>query len=373
MTIQREKDKCSLIYAAHHHHSLRAAHDETNMTGLTAASSLGDHSPLTTNDTPCAEQALDARGQGLLSGRNETGAGAVDASCKVVSLTSRRRVQSSQCSQGFQHQPVQSRQCAEPTPTFDTPKPALITTLDRVDEVRRIAGEPSIVVTGRPHSKRFNPDPLAPSKAANTNAVKPKLSRKARRKAADIPLLLNKTWRDLKRTEKVCLAMAAIEREGGEAISLNFGLQRQLSCQRLQDPRRAFEKALNKQLGVAGLPGLKIVMTLEVTPDGCGSQSRVHAHGAAATVGLTGDQHDRLRTALCNAASIAVGAIGGDRQLVMKPMTCASGWMDYCLDDQAKTRKALGIGNLWVMTRQAQRAAKALHGECTKARTREAA
>lgn len=81
-------------------------------------------------------------------------------------------------------------------------------------------------------------------------------------------------------------------------------------------------------------------MTLEVTPDGCGCQSRVHALGAVATAGLTKDQRDRLRTARCNAASIAVGAIGGDRQLVRKPMTCAAGWMDYCLDNQAKTRKA---------------------------------
>lgn len=336
------------------------------MTGLPAAGSPGDHSPLTTNDTPCAEQAL-------LSGRNEIGTNVEDASCKVVSLTPSRRVLSSQCLQGLQPQAVQSRQCAEPTPTSDLPRPALSTPKDGVDQVKHIAGEPSIVAPGRTRSARFNPTPHAPSNAANTDTVRPELSRKARRKAADIPALFKKKWRNLRRTEKASLAMEAIKRDGGEAVSLNFGIPRQLSTQRLQDPRRVFEKALSKQLGLAGLTSLKIVMTLEVTPDDCGSQSRVHAHGAVATGGLTQDQRDRLRTALCKAASIAVGAIGGDRQLVMKPMTCASGWMDYCLKDQAKTKAALGIDNLWVMNRQAHHAAKALHGECWRAGTRDAA
>ncbi|WP_405405042.1 hypothetical protein [Paracoccus sp. Ld10] len=249
----------------------------------------------------------------------------------------------------------------------------LFTSQDGVDEVKHIAGEPSIVAPGQPRSGRFNPTPIAPSKAANTLAVKPEPSRKARRKAADISALYKKTWRNLRRTERVGLAMEAIKRDGGEALSLNFGIPRQLSTQRLQDPRRVFEKALSKQLGLAGLPSLKFVMTLEVTPDGCGTQSRVHTHGAVATAGLTGDQRDRLRAALCKAASVAVGAIGGDRQLVMKPMTCASGWMDYCLKDQAKTKAALGIDNLWVMTRQAHHAAKALHGECRRAGTSNAA
>lgn len=231
----------------------------------------------------------------------------------------------------------------------------------------------SVVLSGRLASPQFLPGSFVSERGANTNAVKPGLVRKARRKSADIPAILEKPWRRLKRPEKVCLAMAVIERERGEAVSLNFGIARQLSCQRLSDPRRAFEKALSKQLGLVGLAGLSTVLTLEVTPKACGTQSRVHAHGAIATAGLTDDQREGLKIALCKAASIAVGAIGGDRQLVMKPMTSASGWMDYCLDDQAKTRKALGIDDLWVMTREAQRAAKALHHECSRVRARQAA
>ncbi len=343
------------------------------MTGSPAAGFAGDQRPLTIGDTSCDEQACDAKGHALLPERSGTRADTADASCKVVSLTSRRGAHSSQCWQGFQTRQDQSRQCAEPTPNSYLPMSILFTSQDGVDEVKHIAGEPSIVAPGQPRSGRFNPTPIAPSKAANTLAVKPEPSRKARRKAADISALYKKTWRNLRRTERVGLAMEAIKRDGGEALSLNFGIPRQLSTQRLQDPRRVFEKALSKQLGLAGLPSLKFVMTLEVTPDGCGTQSRVHTHGAVATAGLTGDQRDRLRAALCKAASVAVGAIGGDRQLVMKPMTCASGWMDYCLKDQAKTKAALGIDNLWVMTRQAHHAAKALHGECRRAGTSNAA
>lgn len=343
------------------------------MTGSPAAGFAGDHSRLTTKNTPSGERARGAKGQAFLPERTETGTDAEDASCKVVSLTSLRRVHSGQCWQGFEPRQDRSRQCADPTPISDLPMSTLRTSQHGVDDVKRIAGEPSIVAPCRPRSGRFNPTTLTPSKAANTHTVEPQRSRKARRKAADIPAHFKKTWRNLRRTEKVGLAMEAIKRHGGEAVSLNFGIPRQLSTQRLRDPRRVFEKALNKQLGLAGLPSLKIVMTLEVTPDGCGTQSRVHAHGAVATEGLTGDQRDRLRTALCKAASIAVGAIGGDRQLLMKPMTCASGWMDYCLEDQAKTKTALGIDNLWVMTRHAQRAAKAFHGECFRVATGNAA
>ena len=115
---------------------------------------------------------------------------------------------------------------------------------------------------------------------------------------------------------------------GHVTVSLNFGVSRQLSCQKVQDPRRVFEKELNRQLNLVGLAGMKLVMTLEVTSHGFGTQSRVHAHGAVETVGLTDDQISAFQAALKKAASIAVGAIGGDRQLVMKPMTSASGWMD---------------------------------------------
>ncbi|WP_111557465.1 hypothetical protein [Paracoccus sediminilitoris] len=208
---------------------------------------------------------------------------------------------------------------------------------------------------------------------ANTNNHGPKQSRKARRTTADIARIISKPWRDLKRSEKVCMAMASMEREGGSTVSLNFGVSRQRSCGRVQDPRRVFEKELNRQLNLVGLAGMKLVMTLEVTPHGSGTQSRVHAHGAVETVGRSEDQISAFQTALKKAASIAVGAIGGDRQLVMKPMSSASGWMDYCVEDQAKTKKALGISNLWVMTRPAQRAAKAFHGEISRPRNVKAA
>lgn len=343
------------------------------MTGTPAAGFAGVHSALADSHVPDIVQALDTRQQTLSPAHDEIGAPSDDLSCKVVSLAPRDRAPSSQRRQGFQAQAVQSPQCAEPTPISQLSGHPVypLRTESSAGMPRKV--KQSVVLLCRLASLQLSPSSVVPQRGANTNAPKPKLFRKARRNSADIPAILTKTWRSLKRPEKVCLVMAAIEREGGEAVSLNFGIPRQLSCQRLKDPRRAFEKALSKQLGLVGLACLNIVMTLEVTPEASGTQSRVHAHGAVATAALTEDQREGLRTALCKAASIAVGAIGGDRQLVMKPMTCASGWMDYCLDDQAKTRKALGIDNLWVMTREAQRAAKTLHAECSRVGARKAA
>lgn len=335
------------------------------MAGSPTARPLGGQSLLPTERVSQSEIHQIMPGRDLPSHLGEGALSENDASRKVVSFQSHHLGHSSQRAQGSQPRSDQARQCAEPTPIQHHASPPPLPLEAGFQQAQYGQRGSPKVVTGQLRPPKFSPTHDVSHAFANTNTINhgPTQSRRVRRKAADISRIIGKPWRDLDRAEKVCMAMASMERQGGYTISLNFGISRQLSCQKLRDPRRIFEKELNRQLNLVGLVGMNLVMTLEVTPHGSRTQSRVHAHGAVETARMSEDQISAFQTALKKAASIAVGAIGGDRQLVMKPMNSAGGWMDYCVEDQAKTKRALGISNLWVMTRPAQQAARAFHDE----------
>lgn len=192
-------------------------------------------------------------------------------------------------------------------------------------------------------------------------------TRKPRLLAAKIKRLMSKQWRDLTKTEKAALSIARIAAVGGMTVNLNFGFRRSTLIEH-HNPRRIFEKHLNKHLNAMGLSGQRFALTLEVTPEDRYGMTRLHVHGAIETAHLSQDERARLEEALCRAASIATGSLGGERQLVMKSFTCPSGWIDYCLKNQRRTKCELQVEDLWILPNAMRRAAKSFHEEANRER-----
>lgn len=211
--------------------------------------------------------------------------------------------------------------------------------------------------TPNKHAKAHQIAGRAPLPHAANLPTTPNKTRKPRRRAADLDHITGKSWRTLTRTEKAAAAIRHVALAGGSAVSLNLGIRREASLLNHEDPRRLFQKHLNKHLVAAGLRGLPFALAFEVTPEASGSV-RLHVHGAIETAHLTRIELDRLHDALRRAASFSSGAIGGERQLDMRPIHDAAGWIDYVIEDQAKTRREMNVDDIWLLSQPMLRRAK---------------
>lgn len=202
-----------------------------------------------------------------------------------------------------------------------------------------------------------------PTSSANTpNAP----VRKPRRKAAQLDeVARKKTWDGTKSKnrkdrindkEKLAAAVWHAAAAGGVAVSLNLGIRREGMLLNHDDPRRRMMQNLHKQLSAVGLSHVPYAMVFEMTPEREGE--RLHLHGVIDTSDL--DQGDRMRLseALCKAASLASGAIGGLRQLEMVDLHNAPGWADYLLKDATRTARELGIEHPFMLNTPMKREAK---------------
>ncbi len=117
-------------------------------------------------------------------------------------------------------------------------------------------------------------------------------------------------------------------------------------------------KNIDKHLRAAGLEHLPLAWLFEVGPDKGGN--RLHLHGVVDPGQLSDPDLCRLEAALIKAAGLATHAIGGDRQLDIRPLYYAAGWVDYLLKSTRRTANLLRLepGDLFVcnhpMIRRAQ-------------------
>jgi len=162
---------------------------------------------------------------------------------------------------------------------------------------------------------------------------------------------------------KFSVAVASVEAVGGHAFSLNLGSRREDMLLSHSDPRRRMSANLNKRLKEAGFPGLPYAFAFDVEPN----SDRVHLHGVIDTRGLSSDDMKRLNHALRRAGSEAYGALGGERQVKLKDVNSAGGWVDYTLRAHRRTEKVLGVENVVFISTTMNRLSKghyeALRGE----------
>ena len=199
-----------------------------------------------------------------------------------------------------------------------------------------------------------------------TNTVTGK-TRKPRRIASQLErVAIKKTWSGTKskgykdrmsEAEKFSAAVWQTAQAGGHAISLNLGIRREAMLCDHDSPRRRMMQNLSRHLRDAGFKDLPYQFVFELNPESQGE--RLHLHGVIDTSGLTPDDLPRLRHALCRAASVASGAIGGERQIKMTPLHDPAGWADYLLEYATRTAREMGIEHPFMhnnpMTRAASR------------------
>lgn len=113
---------------------------------------------------------------------------------------------------------------------------------------------------------------------------------------------------------------------------------------------------LSKHLGDAGFKDLPYQLVFELNPESEGG--RLHLHGVFDTSGLTPDDLPRLSHALCRAASVASGAIGGERQIKMTQLHDPAGWADYLLEYATRTAREMGIEHPFMRNNPMTRAAR---------------
>lgn len=194
----------------------------------------------------------------------------------------------------------------------------------------------------------------------------PAQHRPSRRAAANLnKVALQKTWdgtksnqrRDrLNEAEKFSASVWSTFAAKGSAVSLNRGISRETMLRAHADPKRRMTQNLSKHLSEAGISHLPYAFVFELTPAREGG--RLHLHGVIDTSGLTSAELGCLKVALVRAASVATGAIGGQRQLDLVPLHDPVGWTDYMLKDATRTARELGIDDPFMISKPMRRMAK---------------
>lgn len=192
--------------------------------------------------------------------------------------------------------------------------------------------------------------------------------RKPRRKSAKLDeIARTKSWegtRRLNRTdkldeaEKFAAAVWHTKAAKGLAMSLNLGIRREGMLLYHEDPHRRMMQNLQRHLSASGFKDLPYAAIFEMSPRQDGG--RLHLHGVIDTSGLSRDDLPRLEDALRKAASEAIGALGGERQLELKDLNDAPGWADYMLKSVTHTAQELRIDRekIFMMNQPMRRAAK---------------
>lgn len=135
------------------------------------------------------------------------------------------------------------------------------------------------------------------------------------------------------------------QKQGGYAVTINFGADFEKLLAHQVDPMRTVEKRVNAELGKIDLQHLPMLLVLEAVK----GSGRLHAHGVWISDGVPAKNvHRALR--------YAIGYIeghAGSRQVSSKKITDADGWLKYISEDCGFTSRFLGIRSrdrLWWAT-----------------------
>lgn len=208
-------------------------------------------------------------------------------------------------------------------------------------------------LTPHPHQRsNTKTESAIPSpESAGKHPLRQETTRKPRLKSARLDeIARTKSWdgtRSLNRkdkltdAEKFTAAVWHTKAAKGLAMSLNLGIRREGMLLYHEDPHRRMMQNLHRDLSAAGFKELPYAVVFEIPPEK--DLGRLHLHGVIDTSGLSPDDLPRLEDALRKAASESFGAIGGERQLVLKDLNDAPGWADYILKSVTSTAQELRI------------------------------
>ena len=168
-----------------------------------------------------------------------------------------------------------------------------------------------------------------------------------------------KRWRDLSSQEKMRAATIAAKNLNGHAVTLNLAPDVEEDLRSHPDPIRFLQKRMHKELALAGMQGLPILMALELTRT---PLPRLHLHG----VFVPGEFSVKAIQQVMRKAANYIPGCSGSRQFKSKPLYHADGWSRYMTMDFGFTRKMLQIADsrdLWWISHSMTRLAKDHHGE----------
>ena len=170
---------------------------------------------------------------------------------------------------------------------------------------------------------------------------------------------LMQRWRDLTGREKMRTATTAAMHQRGHAVTLNLAPDVEAYLRSHPDPVRFLQKRMNKELAMAGMKGLPILMALELsrTP-----VPRLHLHG----IFVPGEFLVISIQKVMRKAANCIPGRSGSRQFKSKPLYHADGWTRYITMDFGFTRKKLQIADtrdLWWISHSMTCLAKDHHGE----------
>lgn len=135
-------------------------------------------------------------------------------------------------------------------------------------------------------------------------------------------------WRRLTDLQKFTLAVRAAGALHGLTFNLNLSKSRRAALVKSDDPLRQITKYLNRELKKAELTATPYALTLEISPQG-----RLHIHGVILPYPGTTEP---LKGALMASGGKLPGRTAS-RQVHLKQIDDADGWVGYCLKDTKKT------------------------------------
>lgn len=166
-----------------------------------------------------------------------------------------------------------------------------------------------------PRTHLFNVIRLGPAHTTNPNQAANKNTKPS-------------AWRRLTDLRKFTLAVRAAGALHGLTFNLNLSKSRRAAVVRSDDPLRLITKYLNRELKKAELTATPYALTLEISPQG-----RLHIHGVVLPYPGTTEP---LKGALMAAGGKLPGRTAS-RQVQLKQIDDADGWVGYCLKDTKKT------------------------------------
>ncbi|MBC7139201.1 MAG: hypothetical protein H5U17_10760 [Defluviimonas sp.] len=165
-----------------------------------------------------------------------------------------------------------------------------------------------------------------------------------------------KRWRDLRADERFAEAILCAEANGGMTFNLNLNAAQEERLLHHPDPFRCFQKRLSGALTRHGVNGLPWAAHLEVDRD----SGKLHLHGVFILDGL---DKETVKRALREAAGLVRKQHSAPRQLRLKDIEDAPGWVGYLGKHVGFTRRFLGDKNLSGVSQHLTRLARARYEE----------
>jgi len=205
--------------------------------------------------------------------------------------------------------------------------------------------------------KQVEADASAASVEIPITTPKPrKASRRARAQPIKSVPKKRKRWRDLRADERFAEAILCAGANGGLAFSLNMNAAQEERLLRHPDPFRCFQKRISDALSRQGVNGLPWAAHIEVDRD----SGKLHLHGVFI---LDGFDKETVKRALREAAGLVRKQHSAPRQLRLKPIEDAPGWVGYVSEDAGFTRRFLGDKNLFGVSQALTRLTKERYDE----------